>query len=235
MYFHPRQISAKLYTTMWRHQKPSNSAHQQTSLPIDESHTIIYVVFQIRVGCGTVTGKDHAVSLQYSTDLGLSWSTLIPTQHPTAGCYHELRTPTVYYPNSARGWTRVVIPLTDLQICGSVKYLVWVNFPYSGLYNISHWKVHWENNVFILQQEGEVQVVARALWGSRDCCSVGRGQCLHRTIMYSSLCWPWVLCQWSFMCLRWGIHWRPHVYTPQRKPTYTQWRLWKFVSPNFSY
>ncbi|XP_050716652.1 reelin-like isoform X2 [Eriocheir sinensis] len=84
--------------------------------------------FNIRVGCGHVTRQDHAVQLQYSRDLGITWHTVRPSlalDVNTAVCLHELRTPTVFYPNSALNWTRVTVPLDDLQICGRVRFRWW--------------------------------------------------------------------------------------------------------------
>ena len=82
-----------------------------------------YSLVQVRVGCGHVTRREHAVQLEYSRDLGITWHMVRPTSSlddPTTNCLHELRTPTIYYPNSALNWTRIIVPLLDLQICGCV-------------------------------------------------------------------------------------------------------------------
>ncbi|KAK8377791.1 hypothetical protein O3P69_014024 [Scylla paramamosain] len=91
-----------------------------------DAHSVLQ--FDVRVGCGHVTQREHAVQLQYSRDLGITWHTVRPTSSlddPATNCLHELRTPTVFYPNSALNWTRVIVPLSDLQICGRVRFRWW--------------------------------------------------------------------------------------------------------------
>ncbi|CAL4063823.1 unnamed protein product, partial [Meganyctiphanes norvegica] len=81
--------------------------------------------FDIKVGCGGPTIMEHNVSLEYSTDYGQNWKVIHPVDappHTSPDCIHELRTPTVFYPNSMYKWTRVVVPFDDLQICGTVRF-----------------------------------------------------------------------------------------------------------------
>ncbi|KAG0709950.1 Reelin [Chionoecetes opilio] len=91
-----------------------------------DTHSVLQ--FDVRVGCGHVTRREHAVQLQYSRDLGVTWHMVRPSSSldaPTTNCLHELRTPTVFYPNSALNWTRIIVPLSDLKICGRVRFRWW--------------------------------------------------------------------------------------------------------------
>ncbi|XP_064117876.1 LOW QUALITY PROTEIN: reelin-like [Macrobrachium nipponense] len=106
------------------------------------------VQFDIRVGCGDVTARDHNVSLQYSSDFGQSWTTVRPTTDlPSSSpdCLHDLQTPTVYYPNSATKWRRHVIPLQGLPICGPVRFR-WIQGHYQGKEKAVPWGI---DNVYI--------------------------------------------------------------------------------------
>ncbi|XP_071551543.1 LOW QUALITY PROTEIN: reelin-like [Panulirus ornatus] len=92
-----------------------------------DPHSVLQ--FDLKVGCGEVTGREHNVTLEYSSDYGRTWQTVRPMPAPrttsSPDCLHELRTPTVFYPNSARHWRREVVPLSDLQICGRVRFRWW--------------------------------------------------------------------------------------------------------------
>ncbi|KAF2351370.1 Sialidase [Trinorchestia longiramus] len=45
-----------------------------------------------------------------------------PQHRVSPDCLHELKAPSVYYWNSAPEWRREVIPLSNLQICGNVRF-----------------------------------------------------------------------------------------------------------------
>ncbi|XP_045618804.2 reelin [Procambarus clarkii] len=97
-------------------------------LQVDD-HSVIQ--FDLRAGCGEVTGREHNLTLQYSTDYGVTWRTVRPLpalRSSSPDCLHELRTPTVFYPNSDRKWARVIIPLTGLQICGRARFRWWQGY-----------------------------------------------------------------------------------------------------------
>ncbi|KAG7169873.1 Reelin-like, partial [Homarus americanus] len=111
-----------------------------------DSNSVIQ--FDLKVGCGEVTGREHNVSLQYSSDYGATWQTLrplptLPSSSPD--CLHELRTPTIFYPNSERQWTRVVVPLKGLRICGVARFRWWQGY-YRARESSATWGV---DNVYI--------------------------------------------------------------------------------------
>ncbi|KAB7504617.1 Reelin [Armadillidium nasatum] len=92
------------------------------------------VQFDIKVGCGNVTISNDNVTLEYSPDYGVTWIPLRVVNHlyeNSPDYFHELQTPSVYYPNAARSWSRVVIPLKDSSICGNVRFRWWQGFYHS--------------------------------------------------------------------------------------------------------
>ncbi|XP_076045051.1 reelin-like isoform X2 [Oratosquilla oratoria] len=105
--------------------------------------------FDIKVGCGDTTMKEHNVSFEYSTDRGVTWRTLITpseSHRPTSpDCLHDITTPTVYYPNALKDWTRVTIPLDHVHLCGTVRFRWW-----QGRYEAREEGVPWGiDNVYI--------------------------------------------------------------------------------------
>ena len=81
---------------------------------------MIYVSSQINIGCGAEATAKYPVSLEYSTDEGLTWSLVGPSCVGVSGaaCYDHAHSHSVYYAGDSLYWRRIVVPLGHLHICG---------------------------------------------------------------------------------------------------------------------
>ncbi|XP_078679043.1 reelin-like [Branchiostoma floridae x Branchiostoma belcheri] len=82
--------------------------------------------FQINVGCSTSGSERDPVRLEFSRDHGMTWHLLQPHCFGHAmvdpACHHQLREATVYYSGATANWQQVVIPLSNLHLCGTARF-----------------------------------------------------------------------------------------------------------------
>lgn len=85
----------------------------------------LYYDQQINVGCRAISFSFSSVRLEFSRDFGATWHLLVPlctgSPLPNSLCTNELHPASIYYPGTLQGWTRQVIHVGKLHLCGWVK------------------------------------------------------------------------------------------------------------------
>lgn len=103
--------------------------------------------FDINVGCESDPTEDYPVRVEYSPNGGKTWHALVSNcaLTSTAWCFDVDTPATVYYGGTSKYWRRVIVPLDNVYICGSLRFR-W----YQGFIAEDHYAPEWAiDNVFI--------------------------------------------------------------------------------------
>ncbi|CAH1782623.1 unnamed protein product [Owenia fusiformis] len=114
-------------------------------LDVDEN-TVIQ--FDINVDCSTISSHKEPVRLEISLDQGATWKPVIePCSHddPSNSCKGEMHDATIYYRGTTPYWRRFIVPLKDINVCGSARFR-W----YQGNYKYTDFAPEWAiDNLYI--------------------------------------------------------------------------------------
>ncbi|XP_064633067.1 reelin-like [Lineus longissimus] len=81
------------------------------------------IQFELNIGCNTKPTSLYPVSLEYSTDHGVTWNLIIaPCTHAPGSCDDNMYDPTIYYSGTTAYWKRVTVPLTGIKHCGTARF-----------------------------------------------------------------------------------------------------------------
>ncbi|XP_052779173.1 reelin-like isoform X2 [Mya arenaria] len=103
--------------------------------------------FDINVGCSSESTHKYPVKLEYSPDGGKTWKLVVPNcaDVSTAHCHDSVMQTSLHYGGTSKYWRRVVIPLDDLYVCGTLRFR-W----YQGVIPEDDYGPEWAiDNVFI--------------------------------------------------------------------------------------
>ncbi|WAR26099.1 RELN-like protein [Mya arenaria] len=101
----------------------------------------------INVGCSSESTHKYPVKLEYSPDGGKTWKLVVPNcaDVSTAHCHDSVMQTSLHYGGTSKYWRRVVIPLDDLYVCGTLRFR-W----YQGVIPEDDYGPEWAiDNVFI--------------------------------------------------------------------------------------
>ncbi|KAK3103287.1 hypothetical protein FSP39_018199 [Pinctada imbricata] len=82
------------------------------------------VQFDINVGCESEPSEKYPIQLEYSANGGKTWHLLVPNcaETSSARCFDVDLHPTLYYGGTTKYWRRIVVPLDNIYICGSLRF-----------------------------------------------------------------------------------------------------------------
>ncbi|ESO91434.1 hypothetical protein LOTGIDRAFT_228850 [Lottia gigantea] len=80
--------------------------------------------FDINVGCGSQSTEKYPILLQYTSDGGKSWHLLVENcaEISESQCFDSKIPATIYYGGTTSNWKRVIVPVDNIHLCGSVRF-----------------------------------------------------------------------------------------------------------------
>ncbi|KAJ8301142.1 hypothetical protein KUTeg_020129 [Tegillarca granosa] len=125
---------------------PKSGEHYVVTRDLDVGPMSV-LQFDINVGCESEPTDKYPVKLEFSSNGGKTWSLLVPNcaEVSSARCFDVHLQPSLYYGGTSDYWRRIIIPLDNIYVCGSMRFR-W----YQGFIPDNDFAPEWAiDNVFI--------------------------------------------------------------------------------------